>query len=182
MSKTILTEDMKKLLKDMIGKRFLSYECVWEEKYKRTYGNVRLYLEGYTLEVTNEEHPATFFGTTEDISYFECLIDDPNQAFKPYAIEETGKYPVNKLVTGVEIINDQIDVGNGKYLFSFDQAIIIHLGNEILMLARDIWFSEIIGIRDNDDYESYCPIAKIVDTMNCYGKYSVTVNRSRTAL
>lgn len=177
-----MTEDMKKLLNDMIGKHFHTYECTKDDKFNRTYGNIRLYLDELTLEITNEEHPAIFFDEPEDISYFECLSDDPNQEFKPYAIEKTGKYPVNKLVTGVEIINDQIDVGNGKYLFSFDQAIIIHLGNEILMLARDIWFSEIIGIRDNDDYESYCPIAKIVDTMNCYGKYSVTVNRSRTAL
>ena len=177
-----MTEAMKKLLKDMIGKHFLAYECAKDDKFNRTYGNIRLYLDELTLEITNEEHPTTFFGTTEDISYFECLIDDPSQAFKPYAIEKTGKYPVNKLVTGVEIINDQIDVGNGQYSFSFDQAIIIHMDKDILMLSRDVWFSELIKITANDEYDELCPISDVVDTMNCNGEYEVKVNRSRTTL
>lgn len=177
-----MTEDMKKLLNDMIGKHFHTYECTKDDKFNRTYGNIRLYLDELTLEITNEEHPAIFFDEPEDISYFECHKVDSSKLFEPDLVSEVKKYPVNKLVTGVEIIKDQIDVGNGQYSFSFDQAIIIHMDKDILMLSRDVWFSELIKITANDEYDELCPISDVVDTMNCNGEYEVKVNRSRTAL
>ncbi len=181
MTNTIFTVEMKNMLKKIVGKCFLDYECT-KISDTETFGNIRLYLDGLTLEIINEVHEEHFFNENEDITYFEVKEVDKNAPFKPYLVKDFKKFPVNKTITGLEIINDQIDVGNGTYTFSYDQALVIHMGNDVLMLARDVWFIETIFISSNDNLEAVCPLSDVVETMSCNGEYDVKVNRRRTTL
>lgn len=181
MTNTILTLEMKKMLKRMVGEFLLDYECT-KINDTETFGNIRLYLDGLTLEITNEVHEEKIFNEDEDITYFEVKEVDKNAPFKPYLVKDFKKFPVNKTITGLEIINDQIDVENGTYTFSYDQALVIHMGNDVLMLARDVWFIETIFITSNDNLEEVCPLSDIIETMSCNDEYDVKINRTRNWL
>ena len=46
------------------------------------------------------------------------------------------------------------------------------------MFSKDVWFSEIINISDNDDYDSVYPIDSVIEHWNSEGDYEVAVKRT----
>lgn len=182
MVKATLTDDMIKLLSSTIGKHLVSYECEQDDGFSRTFGNIRINFEGLSIEITNEEHTLPFFGEKEDMTYFMCTEVDPSSHFVPAIITETKVRNVGKTVSSIEIISDSVSVNNGEYEITFDEAIVFHMGEDVLMLARDIWFSEIISIADNDDYDHIFSIEELKDAWSNDGEDEVKIQRSRIAL
>ena len=173
------TDEMKKILSNMIGRQFVSYECEKDNGFTRAFGNMRINIESFSIELTNEEHTLTFFDDTEDITHFACMEVDSKKSFKPAVVTETCITEVGKVITGLELINDTISVNHGEYEISFDTAIIIHMGNDIMMLAKDTWFSEIITIADNDDYDQVFSIEDVKEVWSNDGENTVDVKRTR---
>lgn len=178
MVKATFTDEMKKILSNMTGRQFVSYECEKDDGFSRAFGNMRINTDSFSIELTNEEHTLPFFDDTEDITCFACTEVDSKKPFEPAVVTETCVTEVSKTITGLELINDTISVNNGEYEISFDAAIIIHMGNDVMMLARDTWFSEIITIADNDDYDQVFSIEDVKEAWSNEGENTVDVNRT----
>ena len=179
MVEATLTSEMKEILSNMKGKTLLSYVCEKDDGFSRPYGNMRIITDSFSIELINEEHPLTFFDGIEDISYFEIKEVNPETPFEPFVVTETEEFKVNKIITGIEIINDTINVKDREYVISFDEAIVIHMPEDVLMLARDSWFSEVISICHDDDYNKVCSIDELIEEWSNEGEDKVLVDRRR---
>lgn len=71
MNNATFSEDMLKVLAEMKGKTFKSYECV-KMGTSMTYGKCRLNLGTFSIDLYNYVHPMPFFDKTEDVPYFSC--------------------------------------------------------------------------------------------------------------
>ena len=80
------------------------------------------------------------------------------------------------------IITDEISVGNGEYEIVFDTALIIKTKYQTIMFSRDVWFSEVINISDNENYDIVYPIDTVIEDWNNEGDYEVTVKRTKKAI
>lgn len=171
------TKEMIDILSDMKGKTFVSYECDEGHGFPRAYGNFRINLDGYSVEVSNEIHGLPFFDTVEDIAVFVCKQVDSKTLYVPGVIGEIRTEPIEEIIESVEIITDEINVNNGEYEIVFDTALIIRTEYQTIMFSRDVWFSEVINISDNDDYDSVYPINSVIEHWNNEGDYDVSVKR-----
>lgn len=176
------TDEMKQIISNAKGKCFVSYECEKDENFSRTFGNMRINLDSFSIDLTNEEHSLPFFDEREDVTHFSCVKVDPKTPFKPAVLTDTTATPVDKIITDIELITDTINVNNGEYEICFDAAIIIHMGDDVIMLARDTWFSELITIADNDNYDKIFSIDDVKEAWSNDGDYLVDVKRVRTKL
>ena len=173
------SNEMKSLLSSMTGKLFVSYECEKDDGYSRTFGNMRINTDSFSIDLTNEEQTLPFFDEIEDITCFACTKIDPRKPFEPAVMTETCVTKVDKRITGMELISDTININKGEYEIIFDSAIIIHMGDDIMMLARDTWFSEIITIANNDDYDQVFSIEEAKNAWSNDGENDVDVKRIR---
>ena len=71
---------------------------------------------------------------------------------------------------------------NGEYEIVFDTALIIKTESQTIMFSRDVWFSEVINISDNDDYDCVYPIDSVIEHWSNEGDYEVTVKRSKKSI
>ncbi len=175
MIKAILTGEMKKSLRELIGKNFVSYEC--GKTFNTAYGNLRINTSGVSIEITNLEKEMPFFDGTEEVAVLQCEKIGSNKPFQPYCIEPFQIYEVGEIIKSIEIIKDKINVNNGEYEIAFDRAIVIRMEKGILMFSRGIWFSEEIAISENDQYDTLFPIEEVVDAWSNEGEYMVRVER-----
>ncbi len=143
----------------------------------RTYGNFRINLEDYAIEFSNENKLVDFFDTNEEVAGFECGKVDLKSEYSFAVPVDT--VPIEEKVRSIEIITDEIEVDEHDYKIVFDNAIIFHLEYQTLMFSRSIWFSELIHISDNDDYDSIYPIEKVIEDWNSDGDYKVSVKRTK---
>lgn len=171
-----LNEDMVDLLKNLKFSTFISYEC--EKTFDSAYGNLRINTDKGSIEVTNFEKTMPFFDIEEEIACFECKISEPNTEFKPYCIVPSEIYEIGQNIVGIEIINDFISVNDGEYEISFDRAIIFKTDKEAIMFSRGIWFSEVITISKNDDYDNIYSIDEVIEAWSNEGDNKVNVHRS----
>ena len=182
MVKAIMTDEMRSILTGIIGSQLISYETEKEPSFSRVYGNLRINTSVGSIEVSNEEQVFPFFDDSEDMTCFSCVKVDPMIPFEPAVITDTQIIEVNNTITGVDIISDIIDINQGEYQITFDAAIIIHMGNDALMLARDTWFSELITIADNDDYDQVFSIDEVKEVWSNDGDYNVSVQREKHSI
>lgn len=179
MVEAVISKEMIKILSDLKDKRFLSYICEKDDGFSQIYGNIRIVTDKNAIEIVNEVHPLKFFDGIEDISFFEIEEVNPENPFVPFVVTDTEEIKINKTITGIDLINDTINVNNGEYEITFDAAIIFHLDDEILMLARDVWFSELISIAHDDDYERILSINDQIEMWSNEGEDEVTIDRKR---
>ena len=177
--------EMRTLLRDIKGKVLVGVEYLPEKNdCDAAYGILRIHLENYNIDLVNEQKPFPFYDGVEDMSCFACHKTDKMASFKPFVISsQKSKFiGIHKMITRVEIMNDVIHINHDEYVISFDVALIIHTADHIYMFARDVWFSEIISIRDNDDYERVFSMRDLIESWNNEGESVVKIDRTRTAL
>ena len=175
-----LNKNMLCLLKKLKSSKFISYECA--KNHSSAYGNLRINTDNGSIEITNIEKTMPFFDIEEDVTSFECEISDSYAEFKPYCIEPFEAFEVGEIITGIEIINDEINVNDGEYEISFDQAIIIRTEKQTIMFSRDIWFLEVITIFDNDNYDEFFSVEQAIEAWSEEGKNDVKVIRTKKVL
>ncbi len=175
-----LSKDMIDLLKNLKFSNMLSYECA--KTHDTVYGNLRINTDKYSIELSNIEKTMPFFSANEDIACFECKISNPNVEFRPYCIEPFEVFKVGKTIQNIEIINDVINVNNGEYEISFDRAIIFRMNKGVIMFSRDIWFSEVITISENDNYDAIYPIDEVIEVWSNEGENEINVIRTNKKL
>lgn len=178
----VFTDEMRRLLRSMQGKRLLRYEWA-EEPYSRheAYGNLRLDLEDGAIEIENLQKPVPVFDIIDDMSCFSCRREKAGTPFAPYCPDPMRSCPVGERVTAIELVRDEVNVDHGAYEVAFDMALILRLERQVLMLARDVWFSESIAILPHDDYDRHCPTRKVMESWE-NEQYAVTVRRTKIIL
>ena len=171
-----LNKDMIELLKNLKFSNLISYECA--KTYNTAYGNLRINTDKYSIELSNIEKTMPFFDITEDVACFECKVSNPSIKFKPYCIEPFEEFEIGEKIENIEIINDVIDVNDGEYEISFDRAIIFRTDKRDIMFSRNIWFSEVITISENDDYDAVYSIDEVIEAWSDEGDNEVNVIRT----
>lgn len=171
-----LNEEMIKLLRNLKFSDLISYEGA--KTHNTFYGNLRINTDKGSIELSNIKKTMPFFDITEDIACFECKVSNPEVKFKPYCIEPFEVFKIDGKIENIEIINDVVDVNDGEYEISFDRAIIFRTNKGDIMFSRDIWFSEVITMNENDDYDTIYPIDDVVETWSNDGDNKVNVIRT----
>ena len=182
MVKVQFSEEMLHMLMELKGKMLISFECENDERFSRSYGNLRINLSEYAIELTNEENERPFFDQTEEITGFSCKRVEPSTKFQLMVNTETKVVPVEETIKSVEIVTDVISVNHGVYEIVFDEALIIQTESKTIMFSRDTWFSEVITISEHGDYDSVYPISSVMEDWNDFGEAEVEVFRSRKTL
>lgn len=180
MLEATLKDDMINLLNAINHSNFVSYVC--GKTFNCVGGNLRINTSQGSVELTNFHKTIPFFDEEDEVAFFECVRVNTTTAFVPYCNIPAENFDINEKIKSIEIINDYINVNNGKYEFSFDQAIIFKTEHRTIMFSRNAWFSEVIIISDTDDYDSVFPISEVSQTFSNYGEYSVNVKRTRRVL
>ena len=140
------TTEMEDVLRELKGKTFKSIEC-----YKTTpdsvYGKCRLNLGTFAVDLYNYIHTMPFFGVQEDIPLFTCERMDKKSIFEPCEQGKTAHvYMIDEKITGVEVVNDLINVNHGEYEISLDQALIIRTKYNVYSFYKGWMYSELINI------------------------------------
>ena len=176
MVKAKFTNQMIDIIKSMIGNTFCSYEC-GEKRSGEVYGNCRINLEGFAVEILNEVKEMPFFDSTEDVSSFSCK-KSLNEEFKPYCIEPVQKYIVNEKVLSVSIVEDFVSVNDGEYDIAFDMALIVETDKHKHIFSRDWYFGETISISKDKNFDDIYPVKKVIDDWEYDGDNKVNVKRT----
>lgn len=176
------TDEMINILSEIKGKRFISFECEEDDGFSRSFGNIRINFEDYSIELINDIEALPFYDSIEDIAVFSCKKVDSNVPFEPMAITETRIVPVDEVVKSIKVINDEIVVNDGEYSITIDEGLVIYTESQTYMFSKGIWFSEIINISSNDDINSIYPIESVINDWNNDGEDKVVVNRTEQTL
>lgn len=183
MVKIGFNKDMEKLLTALKGQKLISLEYGKDPIENQAYGNMRLHFDKVTLEINNEEQPFPFFDDMEDIACFSCRKVKNEIPFCPIASAQSSQViTINETVTGLSIIRDHVTVNQGEYEPEIDMALIIYTTGKPIMLAKGIWWSEVITIIRNDDFEKLVPQNDVIDEFSEEGTNTVTLIRSKVSL
>ena len=171
-----LDKDMIELLKNLKFSSLISYEGA---KGKCTvYGNLRINTDKGSIELTNLQEIFPFYDAEEEMACLKCKVSDPSVEFIPYCITKHRQYEISGTIKNIEIINDEIEVNDGEYEISFDRAIIFRTDKGVIMFSRDIWFSEVIRISEDDNYDAIYPISDVIEAWFNEGTDKVNVKRT----
>ena len=181
MIKAKFSSEMLKILKGMVGKDLCSYEC-GNMVPNEAYGNLRINLNDFAIEILNEVNELPFYDSTEDISYFTCQKKSLRKSFKPYCEEPSEKHLINENVLSVHIIEDNISINDGEYDISFDMAIIIETNKHKYVFSRGWFFSETIDISVDKEFDDVYPISRVVEDWSDEGDNKVNVIRTSRKL
>ena len=173
------SQDMIAMLVCCKNTKLISYESEASNEAGGVYGNMRLNFDGFSMEITNEEQTMPLFDELEDIACLSCSKVDSSLPFEPMVVTDVKKTPVGHEVESVEVITDTIDVNGGEYRIAFDMAVIFHMDGATLMVARDVWFSEMLTIKDNDSFDEIFSVDDVIESWSNDGEYNVTVNREK---
>ena len=132
MNDATFSKDMLEVLAEMKGKTFKSYECVKMET-SMTYGKCRLNLGTFSIDLYNYIHPMPFFGKTEDIPYFSCERMEKDSEYVTCEKSTPHVYMIDEKIQSVEIVNDEINVNDGEYEITIDQALIIRTRDNVFL-------------------------------------------------
>ena len=161
-----LKDSMIESLRAMINTNLESIEHSIDEKFKRTYGNIRLNSEVVSVEINNIEKEAPFFDTTDEVAFFELREVNSQDEFVPYIPAEEKKVTdYNSKINSIKILRDVINIDNDAYIINYDRAIVIELENQKIVLSSRYYFDEDIFVSDNED--DVCPIDKVIDDWKC---------------
>lgn len=176
------SKDMISILSSCKDKKLVSYESEAPSEVGGVYGNMRLNFDGFSLEIVNEEQSMPMFNEQEDVACISCSKVDTSAPFEPMVVTDVVKTSVGHVVEAIDVITDTIDVNDGEYQIAFDMAVIFHMENAILMVSRDVWFSEMLTIRDNERFDEVFPVDEVIESWSNDGEYHVSVKRTKTSL
>mgnify|MGYP007107121550 CR=1 FL=1 len=147
------------LLRRAKGSRLLSVDAVLAAPPDNSWNTVRLHFEGFDIDVNNylNEIVVDEFGSIEEFGLLSIVEATRDALCIPEVGADTTVFHVDEVVAGVGIVNDIADIfGNGSLAarLEYPQAIFIELESDVLMLDKEVWFSEMLVIKRGQDAES----------------------------
>lgn len=163
--KTKFNTDMINMISSLIGKVFINYECDLEEKWNRTYGYLRINTNDESIDISNEQDSVILFGEKEDVACFKCFISGENtlkESFDLIDEYEAKQISVGEVINSISIISEKVKIteNNTTDEMEFDMAIIIKTDKHNYTISREEWFSELIYINVDKEFNDIYPIEK----------------------
>lgn len=180
MIKAKFSSEMLSILKSTVGQSLLYYERAKEDDDRSTYGNLRLYFSKSVVDLENEVKEFSDVG--EELSCFSCKLVTDGSPYKPFVITGTEAVQINAIVTGIEIISDEVTINNGEAVMDFDSALVFKTDAGDYVFARTEWFSELILLAHNERYDTLFPVRDVMESWENDGENQVKVVRSRNQL
>lgn len=140
------------LLKRAKNARLLSIDAVLAAPPDNSWNTVRLHFGDFDIDVNNclSEITVDEFGTLEEFGLLSVKEATADILDIPEVGADTTVFEIDRIVTSVRVINDVVDVyGDGSKVarLEYPQAIAFSTDKGIIMLDKEVWFSEMIAIK-----------------------------------
>ena len=89
---------------------------------------------------------------------------------------------IQETITKIEVITDTIEINQGETVIEADCALALHTNKSTYTFARTEWFSEVIFILHNKDYNELFPVQKVEESWCNDGENKVNVKRKATVI
>ena len=159
----VFTDEMMELLRAMKGKVFKSYQCIMDNRWHRTEGNVRINLGRSSIDLNCYLHDVDYFGEPEEMAFFTCTSADPKSEFRPYVAGDAQVYMVDEPITGIELVRDHVVHNNGECVIDMDIALVVQTKFHTITFSRGIWYSETIVIAVSNPGEAPASLEPVED-------------------
>lgn len=153
MVEMIFSPEMKELLGRMRGKVFKSYEGDIRKEWNVTGYPLRVNLGSFAVDISCAEKEVD--GWRDLFEYdpptcLTCVEASLDSSFLADHHRTVHAYLVNERITGVEVINDVIEV-DGIAEATVDTALVIRTKDKVYTFSRAIWFSDLIDVNVSSD-------------------------------
>lgn len=140
------------LLKRMKGSKLLSIDAVLAAPPDNSWNTVRLHFEGFDIDVNNflTDIVVDEFGTLEEFGLLSISEATKEVLDIPEVGADTTVFKIGETVERVTVVNDVADIyGDGTLVakLEYPQAIALHTESGVIMLDKEVWFSEMIVIK-----------------------------------
>ena len=142
----------RQLLKKMVGAALESIDAVIVARGDCSWNTVRLHFNGFSIDVNNRlgEIVVDEFGTLDEFGLLSIAETASEKLDIPEASPNTTTYQIGKPVRSVEVLSDVISVfGDGIEVatIKYPQAIVMGVGDDFIVLDKEVWFSEMIALK-----------------------------------
>ena len=149
------TQDELRLLERTKGSKLLSIDAVLAAPPDNSYVTVRLHFDGFDIDLNNylNEIVVDEFGSREEFGLLSVAEASEDILNIPAVGTDTTVFQVNKTIRGVTVANNIVDIfGNGVQVakLEYSQAVALETDDGIIMLDKEVWFSELIVIKSGD--------------------------------
>ncbi|MGI6046170.1 MAG: hypothetical protein ACOYCA_04955 [Eggerthellaceae bacterium] len=152
------TQMERDLLKRAKGAMLLSIDAVLAAPPDNAWNTVRLHFEGFDIDVNNRLGDIVFdeLGTLEEFGLLSVEESSGEVLDIPEVGADTTVFQIGEVVVGVSVVNDIAGIYGDDALVArleYPQAIAFRTDGGIIMLDKEVWFSEMIVIKRGDDIE-----------------------------
>lgn len=150
------TQTEEALLKRAKGAQLKSIDAVLAAPPDNSWNTVRLHFEGFDLDVNNflNEIVVDEFGTLEEFGLLSIKESSTDILDIPEVGADTTVFNIDEAITSVHVINDVADIyGEGSKVarLEYPQAIAFGTDAGVIMLDKEVWFSEMIVIKRGEE-------------------------------
>ena len=147
-----LSSEEEALLKRAKGSKLLSIDAVLVAPPDNSWNTVRLHFEDFDIDVNNYLNDVVVdeFGSLEEFGLLSVSKASKETLNIPEVGTDTTIMRIGVLVNGITVINDIADIyGDGELVakLEYPQAIAFHTDSGVIMLDKEVWFSELIVIK-----------------------------------
>ena len=147
------------MLKRAKGSRLLSIDAVLAAPPDNSWNTVRLHFEGFDIDVNNylNEIVVDEFGSLEEFGLLSITESSSETLSIPEVGTDTTVMTIDAVVDGITVINDIAEIyGEGELVakLEYPQAIAFHTDSGVIMLDKEVWFSELLVIKRGDSIDA----------------------------
>ena len=161
MNKIKINENMINILSSIKGDIFVNYECDLEERWKRTYGYLRINTNNKKIDVSNQQKSLYMFNEIEDVSCFEIFDNSDKTLKEEFNLIDNyspKSFEIKEIINRIYIISETVEKNNEKT--EFDMGFMIETDKHKYYFTKENWFDEFIYINVDRKYEDIYPIEK----------------------
>ena len=151
--------DEEALLKRAKGSRLLSIDAVLAAPPDNSWNTVRLHFENFDIDVNNylNEIVVDEFGSLEEFGLLSITESSSETLSIPEVGTDTTVMTIDAVVDGITVINDIAEIyGEGELVskLEYPQAIAFRTNSGVIMLDKEVWFSELLVIKRGDSIDA----------------------------
>ena len=153
------SSDEEALLKRAKGSRLLSIDAVLAAPPDNSWNTVRLHFESFDIDVNNylNEIVVDEFGSLEEFGLLSITESSSETLSIPEVGTDTTVMTIDAVADGITVINDIAEIyGEGELVarLEYPQAIAFRTNSGVIMLDKEVWFSELLVIKRGDSIDA----------------------------
>lgn len=146
------------LLKRTKGTLLKSIDAVLAAPPDNSWNKVRLHFENFDLDVNNflNDIAVDEFGTLEEFGLLSIEEATADTLKIPEVGTDTTVFNIDRVIASVHVINDVADIYGEKSKVArleYPQAIAFGTKEGIIMLDKEVWFSEMIVVKQGGEID-----------------------------